>query len=741
MFIPTTDEEVRARGWDGLDIILVSGDTYTDNSYNGTAIIGHWLIHNGFRAGIIAQPDIGGPEDITRLGMPELFWSVSAGCVDSMVANYTSIKKFRKQDDFTPGGMNTRRPDRACIAYSNLIKKHAKGRPIVLGGIEASLRRVAHYDFWSDSVRRSILFDSKADAITYGMSELSNLQVAQRMRDGADWKAVPGICYASNKVPEGHIIMPSYQDCVSSGESFRQAFRVFRDNCDPVTARGLAQDQGGRFLIQNPPQRLLTSEELDTVYGLDYENAVHPYYLKDGPVKAMETVRNSVTTHRGCYGDCSFCAIAAHQGRTVVSRSEDSIVSEVERLASRPGFNGTIQDVGGPTANMYGIECGKKLRDGICTDRRCLGDSACPSLRIDHGRQIELLRRIRDVPGVRKVFVNSGIRYDMILADKETGQDYLAELVRHHVSGQMKVAPEHVSRRVLRTMGKPGPEKLLEFKSRFDRCALESGKDLYLTYYFIAAHPGCRDEDMKELSRFCRSELRLSPEQVQIFTPTPSTVSTCMFHTGADLDGKAVFSEHSTARKLHQKEMVVRRKDARHRRLRQDKAPGRASVRQAFPGPQAHGPPPLRLPDQGRMPVDGDVRLPGARSRQRVQGRRQGDRPVVPGEAVRPAGIRVGVYPFGGLHSPRPPQVPEEGQDAGADPAGENQEPPGLGGEAAGFRAGHGRRPQELVHHMGHPYAEVPFRPVQPGVQGGVGQSGPGPRRCPGQRGGFRRVP
>ena len=570
MFIPTTPDEARARGWDSLDIIIVSGDTYADNSYNGSALIGHWLIKNGFKVGIIAQPRIDSPDDITRLGQPNLFWSVSAGCVDSMVANYTAVNKFRKDDDFTPGGVNDRRPDRACIAYTNLIKKHIKGRPIILGGIEASLRRVAHYDYWSDSVRRSILFDSKADAITYGMSELSNLRIAQCMRDGKEWKDTPGVCYISNSAPEGYLEMPSYEDCQKDKAAFREAFLMFRDNCDPITAKGLIQRHGDRHLVQNPPSRPLTTDELDDIYEMDFENEVHPYYLKDGPVRAMDTIRNSLTTHRGCYGECSFCAIAVHQGRTVVSRSEESIIREATKMASKPNFNGIVRDVGGPTANMYGIDCLQKHRIGACRDKRCLGDRPCPKLHIDHSRQIGLLNRIRAIPGVKKVFVSSGIRYDMILADDIKGNDYLETLVKHHVSGQMKIAPEHVSRNVLRLMGKPGPDRLLEFKRMFDGCAERCGKDIFLTYYFIAAHPGCRDEDMRELSRFCHSKLATNPEQVQIFTPTPSTVSTLMYSTGADLGGNRVFSEHSLEGKRRQKRMIVGGKDAQHRYHRQD---------------------------------------------------------------------------------------------------------------------------------------------------------------------------
>ena len=559
MFIPTTEREVRSRGWDSLDIILVSGDTYTDNSYNGTAIIGHWMIDHGFRVGIIAQPRTDVPDDITRLGQPELFWSVSAGCVDSMVANYTPTNKFRKDDDFTPGGVNDRRPDRACIAYTNLIKRFAKGKPIILAGVEASLRRVVHYDAWSDSVRRSVLFDSKADAIIYGMAELSTREVAQCMRDGRDWREVRGLCYASSDPPRDSLELPSYEDCVSDRLAFHRMIRLFYDNNDPVTGVRMIQGHGNRYLVHNRPQRLLTVPELDSVYESDYENAVHPFYAKDGDVKAMHTVQNSITTHRGCYGACSFCAIAVHQGRTVVSRSEDSIIREVERMASDPGFNGTIQDVGGPTANMYGIECPIKLRKGVCRDRRCLGGEPCPRMPIDHSRQIELLRRIREVPGVRKVFVNSGIRYDMILADRAHGREYLDEIVRHHVSGQMKVAPEHTSAKVLRLMGKPGPQKLIDFKEMFDESNREAGKDQYLTYYFMAAHPGCTQDDMVELSDFCHNVLRTNPEQVQIFTPTPSTVSTMIYHTRKDLRGNDVKCEHSMQMKQKQKETVVPR--------------------------------------------------------------------------------------------------------------------------------------------------------------------------------------
>ncbi len=563
MFIPATEKDMRRRGWDSLDVVLVSGDTYTDNSFNGSAMIGHWLIDHGFRVGIVAQPRTDGPEDITMLGEPELFWSVSSGCVDSMVANYTSFNRRRKDDDFTPGGMAGRRPDRACIAYTNLIKRHAKGRPVVLGGIEASLRRVAHYDAWTDAIRRSVLFDAKADAIVYGMGELSSLELACRMRDGEDWKGVKGICYASSQAPDGFLELPSYEECAVDPGAFARMFLEFRDNCDPVSGKGMAQRHGSRLLVHNPPQRPLTTAELDAVYESDYENAVHPYYARQGHVKAMDTVENSITTHRGCYGECSFCAIAMHQGRAVVSRSEESILREVRRMASKPGFNGIIRDVGGPTANMYGIDCDVKAAKGACRDRRCLGSSPCPRLKIDHSAQIRLLKEISATDGVRKAFVNSGVRYDMVVADRVHGAEYLDELTSAHVSGQMKVAPEHVSDRVLELMGKPPRKVLLEFKRMFEESNARCGKRQFLTYYFIAAHPGCTESDMRELSAFCRRELRLNPEQVQVFTPTPSTLSTVMYHCGKDLEGRRLFVERTEAGKRRQKDIVVPRRKER----------------------------------------------------------------------------------------------------------------------------------------------------------------------------------
>ena len=569
MFIPTTEQEVEGRGWDALDVIIVSGDTYIDSYYNGAAVIGHWLIENGFRVGIIAQPDIGSEKDITRLGEPKLFWSVTSGCVDSMVSNYTPTNKRRRDDDFTPGGINDRRPDRACIAYSNLIKKHIKGRPIVLGGIEASLRRVAHYDAWTDSVRRSILLDSKADIITYGMAELSNLELARRMRDGQSIEDVKGICYLGSVVPRGYEIMPSYERCLDNKDDFITAFKIFNENFDPANAKGISQQHGNRYLIQNPPSRHVTSDELDIIHSMEYENRVHPYYLDQGDVKAAETIKNSITTHRGCYGQCSFCAISVHQGRTVISRSEDSILKEAERIASTPGFNGIINDVGGPTANMYAIDCPTKGARGACKDRKCLFPKPCPKLLIDHSKQLSLLERIRQIPNVRKVHISSGIRHDMVVFDRINGKRYVDAIVKDHVPGQLKIAPEHTSRRVLELMGKSGPDVLLSFKEMFDTSNKEQGKKQFLTYYFMAAHPGCYMEDMEYMNEFIHRELKTNPEQVQIFTPTPSTVSTMMYHTRRDYNNqKDLKSEHSMQMKQKQKDIILMSKERRD-------APGR----------------------------------------------------------------------------------------------------------------------------------------------------------------------
>ncbi len=558
-FLPTTPEELRQRGWDALDIILVTGDSYIDSPFIGAAVIGRVLEAAGYRVGIIAQPDITSPQDITRLGEPRLWWGVTGGSVDSMVANYTASKYKRKSDDYTPGGLNTRRPDRATITYTNLIRRFFKNtRPIVLGGIEASLRRVAHYDFWSNNLRRSILFDAKADYLLYGMAEQSVVAFTRALQSGGDPTGTRGLCYISRQIPDGYMELPSFETVSADKLAFIDMFHTFYHNNDPITAKGLFQQHADRYLVQNPPFPYPSQVELDGVYALPFQRSQHPYYEKQGAVKALETIRFSISTHRGCYGECNFCAIAVHEGRTVRWRSADSIIAEAETLTQLPGFKGILQDVGGPTANMYGFECQKKLARGACEDRRCLYPMVCPSLKPNHQPQIELLRRLSHLPGVKKVFVASGIRYDMLPADREHGDQYLREIVEHHVSGQLKVAPEHTEDAVLAKMGKPGSSALLQFKRRFDDLSARAGKNQFLTYYLIAAHPGCSETDMLRLKQFTSRELHISPEQVQIFTPSPSTYSSLMYYTEMDpFSRRPLFVEKDTARRERQKQVVV----------------------------------------------------------------------------------------------------------------------------------------------------------------------------------------
>jgi uncharacterized radical SAM protein YgiQ len=559
MFLPTTSAELKKLKWDKLDVILVTGDSYIDSPFIGVSVIGHVLVNAGFRVGIIAQPDWKSKTDIYRLGEPRLFWGITGGCMDSMVANYTSTKKKRFSDDLTAGGRNNRRPDRAVVVYSNLIRQYFKEtKPLVLGGVEASMRRVAHYDFWSDSIRRSILFDARADMLVYGMAEKAILELAQKMRDGKDIKDIRGICYISPAPPPDYIELPAYEKVVADKNSFSRMFNTFYQNNDPLTAQGLFQQHGPRYLVHNPPQFNMTVEELDNIYSLDFTRDVHPFYQTQGKVKAMETITFSITSHRGCYGECNFCSIGLHEGRTVISRSEKSIIAETQKLSALPDFKGYILDVGGSTANMYGIECLKKQTDGACKNKRCLYPRVCSNLKADHGRQINLLKNLRKINGVKKVFVASGIRYDLLLSDKKCCASYMQELVKHHVSGQLKVAPEHIAANALRLMGKPQARSLINFKQIFEKTNQSSGQKQFLTYYFIAAHPGCTEEDMYALKSFAGRELKTNPRQVQIFTPLPSTYSSLMYFTETDpATGRKIFVEKNNGKKQQQKDIVV----------------------------------------------------------------------------------------------------------------------------------------------------------------------------------------
>ncbi len=558
MFLPTTMDEVRARGWKRLDVVLVTGDAYIDAPHIGIAVIGKVLLAAGFKVGIIAQPDTEGGEDIGRLGEPELFWGVTAGCMDSMVANYTALNKRRRTDDLTAGGRNTKRPDRATIVYCNLVRRFFKStRPLVIGGLEASLRRISHYDYLSDSVRRAIMVDARADVLVYGMAERTIVTLARRLAAGRPVTDIRGICFLSATPPEGFIELPSHEAVSRDRKLFVAMHRLLYDNSDPVHGQGLFQLQDTRYLVQNPPQEPLAAEELDAVHGLDFERDVHPFHRNEGPVRCLETIRFSIITHQGCFGGCRFCAIAVHQGRRVVSRSEAGILEEAARLSEHPEFKGYIQDLGGPTANMYGMACSRPAAKGACRKRHCLFPDACRYLDLSHAPQVALLQQARRLPNVKKVVIGSGIRHDLVLADKACGERYLEAIVRHHTSGQLKVAPEHATAAVLKLMGKPGPELLLDFKARFEKLCRSHGLDQYLTCYLMAAHPGCTLKDMESLRRFVDLKLGFRPEQVQIFTPTPGTWSTVMYHTGLDPEsGEPIYVERKAREKQRQKAVL-----------------------------------------------------------------------------------------------------------------------------------------------------------------------------------------
>ncbi|MCP4722430.1 MAG: YgiQ family radical SAM protein [Desulfobacteraceae bacterium] len=559
MFLPTTMKEIKKLNWKRLDVILVTGDTYIDSPFIGVSILGKVLVDQGFRVGIIAQPDMESKKDISRLGEPALFWGITGGCVDSMVANYTALNKKRKKDDYTPGGVNNLRPDRAVIAYSNLVRQYFKNTsPLVLGGIEASLRRIAHYDFKSNKIRRSILFDAKADYLLFGMAHSSIIKFATALKNDKNPESLNGAAFIS-KEKKGKEL-PSFEQVKKDKNLFIKSFELFYQNNDPITAKRLCQQHNDRYLVLNPPEPYSTTPELDYIHSLEFERDLHPYYKKAGSVKALDTIRFSIPVHYGCYGECNFCAISVHQGQTVRFRSETSIINEAKAISQLKDFKGYITDLGGPTANMYGFECKKKLVKGACPDKRCLFPTPCKNLAPDHSRQIQLIKRVENLPGIKKVFINSGIRYDLILNDKKHGISYLKKIVQDNVSGQMKVAPEHTIPRVLNLMGKQDIDLLLKFKNKFDSLSKKSRKKQFLTYYLIAAHPGCTIKDMQALKKFTTQKLKITPEQVQIFTPSPSTWSTLMYCTSINpFTKKALFVDKNSANKNKQKQIVTRK--------------------------------------------------------------------------------------------------------------------------------------------------------------------------------------
>jgi uncharacterized radical SAM protein YgiQ len=532
--LPVSRKEAAQLGIDRFDIILVTGDSYVDHPSFGTALIGRVLWDAGYTVGIIAQPDWKSERDFTTLGAPRLFFGVSSGNVDSMVNNFTPNRKRRSDDVYSTGGI-LRRPDRATIVYADRLHALYPDIPVVIGGIEASLRRFAHYDYWQDRVRQSILADAPADLLVYGMGERQVCEIARRLDRGEpEYKIrdIPGTAYKMDlsewreSPRDGIVEIPSFAEVSRDGTAYARAFALHHAQQDPVRGKAVAQPHPKTVIVQNPPAPPLTTKELDCVYELPYSRRAHPSCRQ--PVPALQPVQFSVTSHRGCFGGCSFCALTHHQGRIIQSRSVDSIVREVERMAKMPEFRGTVQDVGGPTANMYGLSCRQWVASGACPDRTCT--PACPNLSTSHAPQVELLRRLREIPGVRHVFVSSGIRYDLVPADDAM---YLSELGEHHVSGHLKVAPEHISPSVTARMNKPPREVFDAFRRRFDALQQDKQKRQYLLPYFMSGHPGCTIADMIELADYI-CDYDLYTEQVQDFTPTPMSLSSCMYHTGLD---------------------------------------------------------------------------------------------------------------------------------------------------------------------------------------------------------------
>ena len=535
-FLPITKQEMLDRGWVACDFVYVIGDAYVDHPSFGHAIISRVLERHGYSVGIISQPDWKNPNSINVFGRPRLGFLVSGGNMDSMVNHYSVAKRRRKTDAFTPGGVMGKRPDYATTVYCNLIRQTYKDVPILIGGIEASLRRLAHYDYWSESMKRSILLDSQADLLMYGMGEKSIVEIADALNAGLDVKDITyidGTAYHTQTLDESlpTITLPSFEELKSDRRRYAESFRIQYGNCDPFTAKRLAEPYGGGYVVQNPPQKPLTTQEMDDIYDLPYMRTWHPSYAKAGGVPAIEEVKFSLVSNRGCFGACSFCALTFHQGRIIQTRSHESILREAEQITRDPDFKGYIHDVGGPTANFRHPACEKQLTKGACGGRQCLYPTPCKNMNADHSDYVALLRKLRKLPGVKKVFVRSGIRFDYLLADRK--DTFLKELVQYHISGQLKVAPEHVSDAVLSRMGKPKNAVYNKFVDKYFALNRQYGLEQYLVPYLMSSHPGSTLKEAIELAEYIR-DMGYNPEQVQDFYPTPSTLSTVMYYTGLD---------------------------------------------------------------------------------------------------------------------------------------------------------------------------------------------------------------
>lgn len=535
-FMVINKEDMKEKEWQQLDFIIVSGDAYIDHPSFGTAIIGRVLEDAGFKVGIIAQPDWRSIDDFKKLGKPRLGFLVTAGNMDSMVSHYTVNKRKRRDDAYSPGGKSGMRPDRATIVYCNRLKEAYKDVPIIIGGIEASLRRFAHYDYWDDEVRRSILFDSRADLLVYGMGERQIIEIAENLDNGLDIeyiRHIPGTCYiiGDKENVYGGIELDSYEDVMSNKKKYAKSFKIQSQEQDPIRGNILIQRHKDRYLVQNPPAKPLDREMMDLVYSLPYQRDYHPVYEPDGGVPAIKEVKFSITSSRGCYGGCSFCALNFHQGQMVVGRSKESIVAEAKKIIAEDDFKGYIHDVGGPTANFRNPACEKQLHKGVCKDKECLFPEPCGNLNVDHSEYLDILRTLRNLEGVKKVFIRSGLRYDYIMADDD--DTFFEELCKHHVSGLLKVAPEHISPEVLKLMGKPDGQVFDKFREKFYKINNRIDKEQYLIPYLISSHPGSTLESAIELAEYLR-DIGHHPEQVQDFYPTPGTSSTTMYHTGYD---------------------------------------------------------------------------------------------------------------------------------------------------------------------------------------------------------------
>lgn len=536
-FLPVNKQDMTERGWDYVDFVYVIGDAYVDHPSFGHAVISRVLESRGYRVGIISQPDWKKPESVQTFGEPRLGFLVSAGNMDSMVNHYSVSKKHRKTDAYTPGGEMGKRPDYACVVYGNLIRQTYKKTPVILGGIEASLRRLAHYDYWSDRLKRSVLLDSGADIISYGMGERSIAEIADALDAGIPVSELTYIDGTVVKMKDRDSIydaqfLPSFEELKADKKNYARSFYTQSLNTDAFNGKRLAEQYSEHlFVVQNPPSKPLSTAEMDDVYDLPYTRTYHPSYEKKGGIPAISEIRNSLISSRGCFGGCSFCALTFHQGRIVQVRSHESLLREAELITKGNNFKGYIHDVGGPTANFRHPSCGKQLEHGVCQNRQCLFPKPCRNLDADHSDYVSLLKKLRQIPGVKKVFIRSGIRFDYLLADKS--RDFLKELCQYHVSGQLKVAPEHVAGPVLSLMGKPEHRVYEKFTDEFRRMNEKLGKKQYLVPYLMSSHPGSTLKEAVELAEYCR-DLGYMPEQVQDFYPTPSTLSTCMYYTGVD---------------------------------------------------------------------------------------------------------------------------------------------------------------------------------------------------------------